>query len=258
MTLITDLLEYGHAVFVEARQKVFTLFDLLGIILFIFPELAYSLTEDTGLIRTVAGVMFALSFFAANFVVYRKLTDQLSFEADIRLQVLEQSFDHSYGSRKSFPELDNPHGYNSVGMPDWASLWARIEIANVGHESGRLVWEIDKSRTRLPAVFALEGAKAEFFPAENVPARQTRISDLYFDIPFAERDPEAFARSLQSLIGSRRNYQVTLSYRTKRVSSMSKARRLVLEGDFNEFHEMVCRHWEDYGFGNLAQTAGRN
>ena len=142
---ITDLLAYLRAIFIETWQKVFTLFEILGMVLFFYPKLADGFVNNESLVRTVGGVVFFISFLLANFSLYRKLIEDASYQADICLEVLEKDFSHSYGSRRSpFREVPrNPGGFSKQGLPDWGSLWANIRVANTGHEKGQLIWELD-------------------------------------------------------------------------------------------------------------------
>ena len=73
-TFFRDLPEYLKAVFIDGQQRLFTLFDLLGVVLLIWPNLAEALVEDVRLARIIGGVFVLLSFVLANFAVYRRLS----------------------------------------------------------------------------------------------------------------------------------------------------------------------------------------
>lgn len=70
---ITDASEYVKAVFVNGIQWVFTFFDVLGLAIFFYKDLARMLTTDESVMRIVGGSLLLLSFTLANFTVYRKL-----------------------------------------------------------------------------------------------------------------------------------------------------------------------------------------
>ena len=70
---ITDAIGYVKAVFVDGIQWVFTFFDILGLAIFFYKDLARMLTTDESVMRVVGGSLLLLSFTLANFTVYRKL-----------------------------------------------------------------------------------------------------------------------------------------------------------------------------------------
>jgi hypothetical protein len=254
--VIVDLLAYLKAVFVETWQKTFTFFDILGIVLFFYPGIAAHLVNDIALIKTVGALIFFTSFLLANFSLYRKLTQNNSNQADIRLQISEQRFDPSHGGINSFPEISShPDGFNKQGLPDWASLWANIKIANIGYEDCELVWEIDQRKTKLPALFASEKTYPRFSPPNVIKPRQAPGAHFHLDFLFTERDPKAFAKALRQLIKSKKQYQVVIQYKTKRFDGESKARELYLKGDFTEFYQNILKHWKDFGFDDLVKLA---
>lgn len=255
--LVTDLIAYLKAVFVETWNIVFTLFDVLGIVLFFFPTLANSLVSNEALVRTIGGLIFFSSFLLANFTLYIKLVEESSYKADLRLEVLEKGFHHSYGTRRSpFHEVkENPGGFDKQGLPDWGSLWANIRVANVGFEKGQLIWELDKAKTKLPPLFDSGRISIEFHPPISVAGRSSSRADLFFDALFTEHDPHTFAQSLGALVKSKQRYQVVLRYRTSRVDGESETRELHIKGDFQDLYQKVFEYWEDYGFSDLADAA---
>ena len=254
--LISDLLAYLKAVFVETWQIVFTLFDILGIALFLYPKLASGLVNDESLIRIVGGLIFFASCIWANFSLYRKLTDVIADHADIRLKVLEQGFSSSYNcGRSPFHDApENPHGVNEQGLPDWCYVWAKIEIENIGYEKGRLVSELDNARTSLPSLFARDTIKVSC-PTENLEGRKAYNVDCFFDVRLAERDPHAFAKSLKDLVRRKQSYKVVLRYKTNCFGSESQIRRLVIKGDLQGFYEKMITYWDENHFKELADLA---
>jgi hypothetical protein len=255
--LTTDLLAYLKAVFVETWQKLFTLFDILGIVLLIYPELAKGLANNESLIRIIGGCIFFLSFLLANFSLYRKLAEDNSYNANIHLEVLQKEFSHSYGSRPFvFQEIQsNPGGFNKQGLPDWGELWAEIRVANVGYEDGQLVWEFDEAKIKLPTLFDSDKISIDFSPPVNISNRKSYEVNLFFDVLLTERDPHAFAQALRSLVKSKRQYQIVLQYRTHRVDGESETRKLIIKGDFRGFYEKILKHWNENGFKELADLA---
>lgn len=256
--LFDDLFSYLKAVFIDTWQKIFTFFDLLGIGLFIYPEIAQEFTDERkSLIKATGALIVLLSFLIANFTVYRKLSIEASTQAEFRLEVLEHDFSHSYGTRKSpFVEIQSsPLGFNSQGIPDWGSLWANIRIANIGYEKGRLSWELNEGKTSLPALFLSKQASVDFCPSEYLEGRLERSADFFFDVMFADRDPTKFVWALKDLVRQKRRYRVVLNYKTIRIDGESSGRELIIEGDFSHLFQKVLDYWDNYGHSDMSVMA---
>jgi hypothetical protein len=255
--LITDFLAYLKAVFGETWRMVCTLFDILGIALLFYPKLAENLVSNELLIRTIGGLIFFISFLLANFSLYREMADATSYQADIRLEVLEKGFSHSYGSGRSpFREIPkNPYGFDRQGLPDWCYLWANIGVVNIGYEKGQLAWELDKAKTKLPSLFAPDKVNVEFYPPGSLEGRNSSGADFFFDVLLTEREPYAFAQSLKALVKSKQGYQVVLRYKTKRVDGESSTRELPIIGDFQDFCQEILTYWDKNGFADLVDLA---
>lgn len=71
--IIPDFLAYAKAVFIDGTQKFLTLFDIVGISVFLSPSLASRLQTDAQLVRAVGASVLLLSFALANFSLYRRL-----------------------------------------------------------------------------------------------------------------------------------------------------------------------------------------
>lgn len=257
--LTVDLFAYLKAVFVETWQKVFTLFDVLGIVLFFRPKLADFLIGDESLTRTIGGIIFSCSFLLANFSLYRQITEATSYKADIRLKVIgEKVFAPSNNNTGRTPFREIPgkkKGVDSQGIPAWGYLLTNIEAANIGYEPGKLIWEFDKTKIKLPALFNSDSFKVEFYTPSSIAGRNWYQGSFFFAILFTEQDPHAFAQTLKTLVKSKQQYQVVLRYRTSRVDGESKTRELCIKGDFQNFYQKVLKYWDDYGFSDLADLA---
>jgi hypothetical protein len=132
----------------------------------------------------------------------------------------------------------------------------QIRIANLGDEPGNLKWEFDKASTRLPSLFDLEQAVVGPYLTERVKGRGEAFNDIFFDIPFTEKDPEAFCLALRSIVESGERYRAVVRYWTRRIDGESRIRRkLCIKGNFHGFYEEVLRRWEDFGFKHLADLA---
>jgi len=255
--LITDFLAYLKAVFGETWKKVLTLFDILGIALFFYPTLAESLISNESLVRTIGGLIFFISFLLANFSLYSELAESTSYQADIRLEVVEKGFTPSYGSGRSpFREVPkSPYGFDKQGLPDWCYLWANISVVNIGYEKGQLAWELDRAKTRLPSLFAPDKIRVEFYLPASLEGRNSSRADFFLDVLLTEREPHAFAQSLKALVKSKQGYQIMLRHKTKRVGGESETRPLFIKGDFQDFYQKILTYWDNNGFKDLVDLA---
>ena len=151
----------------------------------------------------------------------------------------------------------NSAGCNKDGLPDYGSLWASIEITNVGFEEGLLKWEIDEAKTKLSSMlFDCDSIHVDFFPRLRVAGRQLPFTvDFFLYVAFIQPDSWEFAQSLKALVESEARYKIVIRYWTKGVEGKSDPRELPIEGDFQGFHQKALEYWDDYGFRNLADVA---
>ena len=75
------------------------------------------------------------------------------------------------------------------------------------------------------------------------------------DILFTEDNPQKFAKEIKALVEKKKSYKIVMEYRTEAVSGLSRPSSLIFEGNFEGFHRAIIKHWEDYGFDELAQIA---
>jgi hypothetical protein len=64
---------YLKELFLESTQKVFLLFEIIGIVIFFQPDYSDVLSENRALIQLIGGLVFLLSFLLANYAIYRNL-----------------------------------------------------------------------------------------------------------------------------------------------------------------------------------------
>jgi hypothetical protein len=89
------LLAYLKATFLESEKIVFTLFDVLGIALFLAPGLAESL-GDRSLVWLVGGGTFLLSFMVANYVSYRNLLGRVQRDCPFAIRLFGQTLGDNF------------------------------------------------------------------------------------------------------------------------------------------------------------------
>ena len=70
--MLRDFVSYLKAVFTEGHLPIFTMFTVLGITLFMFPQLAKWLIQNEQVVRNIGVGIFLLSFICAHFSLYRK------------------------------------------------------------------------------------------------------------------------------------------------------------------------------------------
>jgi hypothetical protein len=71
--LATSFGRYLRDIFVGTWQTVLVLFDLLGIVLFVHPQVAVGITNNETLVRIIGGLLFLSAFLIANFSLYDRL-----------------------------------------------------------------------------------------------------------------------------------------------------------------------------------------
>lgn len=69
-----NIFDYIKDVFIESRQRIYTLFDIVGIVLFFIPSTAEILIANAVYTRLVGGIIFFISFVGANYNLYKKLS----------------------------------------------------------------------------------------------------------------------------------------------------------------------------------------
>lgn len=84
--LVADFSSYLWAVFVEAWHLLFTALDIVGLILFLNPQIAQRLTDE-GTTRMVGALLIVASFVIANFLAWKKARRE-SIAAEAGLLVL--------------------------------------------------------------------------------------------------------------------------------------------------------------------------
>ena len=251
-----DILGYLDAVFFKSWHGVCTFLDVLAILVLFRPDVVERLVSSSTCARVLGGSMLLASFLVANYSVYRRLFVDV---ADIRLTILEQNLSPGGSTRPPFEEIQvRTDGFSEEGQPGWATLSARLQIENIGHESGRLAREVIESKTRLPSLFDCSGMKIGLPSSGPYNARSSIRGYLVLAVRFTVDDPRIFARQLKKLGKRWKRYRVTVRYWTERVGGCSRERKLRIKGDFGPFCEQVLKYWVDHGHGDLAEIARRD
>lgn len=80
---LSDIGAYLRAVFFDGVQKTFTLFDILGLVIYFLPKLGESLSQDMSLATNIGEGIILVSFLLANFSLYRSLAKRSLLGFDI-------------------------------------------------------------------------------------------------------------------------------------------------------------------------------
>lgn len=244
-----EFISYLRGVLIEAWRVVFTAADILGLVLFFYPNIFQSLGWDPEKVRVAGGILFGLSFLLANFIVYRGLIQQLSVRADIRITLRDSNhyfYPHFDGAGRSpfSSGREQIARLRRKGLPGWATLRIPMRIANHGWgEAGQCRLELVEAKTKLPSLFNIAKTERQFFVSRIEP-REEKHTDCLFFFPFTEEDPEAFVRALKALTQDGQKYKVILGYWTERLGGeVSATHTLPVVGDFRLFYEEILKHW---------------
>jgi hypothetical protein len=121
------VLAYLKATFLESEKIVFTLFDVLGIALFLAPGLAAKLLDDRSLVQLVGGGIFLLSFIVANYVSYKNLLGQVQRDCPFAIRLFAQTLGDN------FPDSQRWCLIHPGTSDEFAFFPLAFEIANRSH-----------------------------------------------------------------------------------------------------------------------------
>lgn len=243
--------------------------DTLGVVERLAP--GFNLPE-----RQLYLLLLAISFVMANPIIYIKQTLEKqslenriaefeATEANILLELAGTGFSPSgTGTSRPFPEVKvDSYGFDEHGLPGWGVLWVSLKGENIGWEAGIPVCEFNRGKTELPSLFDPnfvldKGISDEIFwdASRRIEGRTPFEAYLRLNVRITERDPQVFARSLNSL----KKYRVVINYYTKPIVGKSEphVRSLPIEGDFQEFRQQLLEYWRHSKYRELAQIAETN
>lgn len=185
-----------------------------------------------------------------------RITKLEAREANLQITLLDFEFgpSRSQNSERLREREIDPYGYDKDGLPDCAGVWADIEIENVGYEPGELVIDLDIDTTELPGIFTIDRNTRLWFhngPPTRLQERSRLSKQMMIDFTISERNPQAFARALQTP----QSYRIALKYYTRRTGGTSQEKSLVIEGNLEHFREKVIEYWQGFRFAQLAEIA---
>ena len=221
-------------------------------------------------------LIFLTVMLCGNYLIFKKQRETIgdrenriaeleATEANILLELAETGFSPS-GTRTSrpFPEVKaDSYGFDEHGLPGWGAIWVSLKGENIGWEAGIPVCEFNRGKTELPSLFDPnfvldKGVSDEIFwdASRRIEGRTPFKAYLRLNVRITERDPQVFARSLNSL----KKYRVVINYYTKPIVGKSEphVRSLPMEGDFQEFRQQLLKYWRHSKYRELAQIAETN
>ena len=99
------MFSYIKELFAEGKNWIFTLFDLLGIVLFLVPHLTQGVESNNKFVQDIGITILLISYALANFIVYRK--------NKIKGAISEKSVE-LYSHHKTYSWLDSFFGKETV------------------------------------------------------------------------------------------------------------------------------------------------
>jgi len=237
---LKDARIYLYEIFIEGWKWLFSIFDLMGFILFLFPDLATRVGVNKHLVQIIGGTVFCLSFVIANFVSYRELlhkTEKTPFHLTFREDSVQWK-----------------NGGSSRGIPtDPFICTICLDIKNEGDEPGRLN-DISVERIELSKEFAQnESKKVLWYKLNNDPNQpKTRLEfphplearvwnfrlECRIEMQFLAQGEE-WAKKLNDL----HKFEIELSYKYESIDGDKSQETLTIHGTFADYRRKILSDW---------------
>lgn len=238
---------------------VFTGIDILA---FIIGVSTPSLVIPAWAYWTIAGVGFVI----ANILLFAQTEEKIigyeSREANLVINVLKTDIIVDAPvlivDRSSGKSTRSPDGLYDNGMPYITELLTKVQIENIGIESGEFIWENDLGKMDLPDLFALyatyENGSFSNDPKDKtlkVGGRERFEGHWRIRLHLQEEDPTSFAERISTTL----DYKLYLNYRTKRIGGETQKRTVIIEGDLATYRDSIVKKWKARGLDNLVRLA---
>lgn len=239
--LMSAICAYLKAVLVESKQRIFTLFEILGIALFFLPRLAKTIGSDELLARVLGGGIFLISFMIANFLAYRDLLRQSRKKpADIRLKLQSVSF--RWGSwRSPMPlgplrfriHLDIQNDGNEPGKIRSVSV-RQFEMGTnlLGNQPTNLSWHRESDDPH-------RASSEIVFPCLIEPGEWSIRVRCDLQVELRETNPMELAKRLRELD----EFLIELHYKYEEFDGTHRQKTLPVQGTFIDFRKRIIRQW---------------
>lgn len=274
-TRISSLRNYFSELFFHSQQLVFILFDIVGIIIFFFPELASRLNSNIQLVRSIGGLIFIVSFIAANFLVFERLSRIVADKTEVYIDISKYSLEPKTKKTTSGPfagplsvwssfltedereerrmkELEELRSIEKIGLPIFGQLSAKLNLRNPRNENSEVFIKYISSRTFPFNLFDSNEIEPKKFLC-SIQAKSIQEVILEYSAPVSQRTPLKFAKKLKYLVKLNGKYKYVFHYWSENVFGKSKTKKLVFDGRILDFTEQVTEGWRRTNHSNLLQ-----
>jgi len=242
---VTAFSAYVMAVFIQSQRWLLTLFSVLGVVFFFYPNLAKYVSDTPGLIKAIGGLIVLISFALANFLAYYELyLRTIKKPADISMIVKNTEITWtSWGGH-------TPH----------SPILFRIEmdVRNEGDEQAKITTATVCEFALNSSLFSNKPVATDWFQL----IAGTNMSGSRIDFPYlisAREWHTAFrcsisvniepvsAEELSKQLTELRSYYAKICYTVKDFDGKTKEKTISITGDFEPFRKKIIRQWQQSG-----------
>jgi len=251
--LKSDCGAYLKAVLVESKRWIFTLFEFLGIVLFLLPNLAKTIGSDELPARVLGAAIFLMSFMMANLSVYRDLLRQSRKRpADINLKLQSVSFGWGgwqglmpMGPLRFRIYLDIQNTGNEPGKLESVSV-RQFEMGTslLGSQPTKLSWHRESDDRYRPSSEIV-------FPCLIEPGEWNIRVRCDLQVELCETDPMKLAKRLCELD----EFLIELHYEYEEFDGTYRQKTLPIQDTFIEFRKRIIREWTSHNGHELVYAA---
>lgn len=238
-----EISSYLKTVFGESTRLVLTVFDIVGIIFFLYPSLGQSIGLDESVVRFIGGFIFIGSFVVANFLVYRSLLLKIEKKpGNLGVRWKSSSWNIS-GSREGIPinpfvcrvyfKLDNA-GDEPVVLRDFvvASITTNTDYFDkIPSTAG---WYIQSDSPQQNNV------KINFPYRFDAHTWNTTIF-CALEVNFRIGDRQSFVAQLTEL----KDYQIRFKYIVETMEDETREQHIDVVDNFDNFRKRTLQTWAD-------------
>jgi hypothetical protein len=244
---------YLKAVLVESKRWIFTLFEILGIVLLLFPNLAETIESDGLRARVLGAAIFLTSFVIANFSAYRDLLRQSrKMPADIKLKLQSFSFGWS-GWQGSMPisplrfriYLDIQNTGNEPGKLKSVSVSQfQMSTSLLGNQPEKLSWHKESDDPH-------QAGRKIVFPCLIEPGEWNVRIRCDLQVELCETDPMELAKRLCELD----EFLIELHYEYEEFDGICRQKTLPIRDTFSRFRKHIIQEWRSHDCHELVYVA---
>lgn len=241
--LFFDIISYLKDILIGSTNRIITIFDVIGIVLFLYPQLANKIVSNKLVIRILGISIFLLCFLIANFLTYRKLIGQLRKKpADIKIKA------HS-------TEWKISRFHNSVPV-DFIIFQIVLDIKNEGDEQGKLNFiELKRFETKttllnsMPSKIRFENESESYQHTNTVVKFPYKVEANYWntnlscvmEIAINERDAVNIAREMNEL----KDFFIEFCYEFEALNGKTSKRNFQINESYGNLKKKILKHWNE-------------